>query len=479
MDIELKKINDFVWEIPKSGPMKVPAVVYSSEKLLKVIKKDQTLEQLRNVACLKGIQNKAYAMPDAHQGYGFPIGGVAAFDMDEGIISPGGVGFDINCGVKMLTTQFYLEQIKPKIKQLINEIFNNVPVGVGRKSDLYLERKEFNEMLENGLKWALSKGYCTKDDMKRTEEEGCIEYADPSKISERAYSRGKSQLCTLGAGNHFIEIQKVDEIYDVDTAKKFGIEKENQICFTVHCGSRGFGHQIASDYIKKMESEYGFENLPDRQLINAPIKSKLGQDYLKAMSAAANFGFVNRQIIAHRIRKAFEKVFGIENPQEKIRMLYGICHNIAKIEEHIIDGKTKNLCVHRKGATRSFGPGRKEIPEVYRDTGQPVLIPGTMGTASYILVGTKKAEEMSFGSSAHGAGRVMSRNQAKREFRAEEIQSKLKQEKDIELKGASFKGIAEESPGAYKDIDEVIKVTKEAGLAKPVARVVPVAVIKG
>ncbi len=477
MDIKLKKINDFVWEIPKSGSMKVPAVVYASEKLLNLIKKDQTLQQISNVACLKGIQKNAYAMPDAHQGYGFCIGGVAAFDMDDGIISPGGVGFDINCGVKLLTTSFSLNDIKPKIEPLINEIFNNVPVGVGKKSDIHLSRTEFDDMVENGLKWCLRKNYCTKEDLKRTEEEGCIKYADSSKISERAYSRGKSQLCTLGAGNHFIEIQKVEEIYDVDTAKKFGIEKEGQITFTIHCGSRGFGHQIASDYIKKMESEYGFAGLPDRQLINAPVKSILGQDYLKAMSAAANFGFVNRQIIAHRVRKAFENVFGIENPEEKIRMLYGICHNIAKIEEHNVDGKIKKLCVHRKGATRSFGKGRKEVPEVYRAIGQPVLIPGTMGTSSYILVGTKKAEEMSFGSSAHGAGRIMSRNEAKRKFRAEDIKKLLKKQKD--LKGASFNGIAEESPGAYKDIDEVIKITKEVGLAKPVAKVIPVAVIKG
>lgn len=473
--MELKKINEFTWEIPKSGNMKVPAVVYASEKLLEQIKQDKTLEQLQNVACLKGIQKQAYVMPDAHQGYGFPIGGVAAFDMDEGIISPGGVGYDINCGVRLVKTNLSFEEFKSKKTEILNKIIEKVPAGVGKGGMTRISKEELDEVLKYGAEWAIKKGYGWKEDLQRIEEYGRMKDADPSKVSDRAKARGMPQLGTLGAGNHFLEIQKVDKIYDKEIAKTFGIEKEGQITVMIHCGSRGLGHQVASDYIKKMEDKYGFENLPDRELINAPIKSELGQDYYKAMCCAINYAFANRQMIMHWTREAFKEVFGSD---EGMDLIYGVCHNIAKFETHKIDGEDKKVCIHRKGATRSFGPDREEVPEIYRKVGQPVLIPGSMGTASYILVGTKTAEEVSFGSTAHGAGRVMSRHAALRLKRGEDVVKDLAA-KGIEVKGASLKGIAEEMPEAYKDIDEVVRVSDGVGIGKPVVRVVPLEVMKG
>jgi tRNA-splicing ligase RtcB len=473
--MELKKINEFTWQISKSGNMKVPAVVYASEKLLNQIKQDKTLEQLKNVACLKGIQKHAAVMPDAHQGYGFPIGGVAAFDMDEGIISPGGVGYDINCGVRLMRTDLDLKKFESKKSEVLNEIFNKVPAGVGKGGLTKVSKDVLLEVLKKGAKWAVENGYGRKEDLDRIEENGMMKDADPSKVSDRAVARGMPQLGTLGAGNHFVEIQKVDKIFDKETAKIFGINKEGQITVMVHTGSRGLGHQVASDYIQKMENKYGFENLPDRELINAPINSDLGQDYYKAMCSAINFAFANRQMIMHWTRESFKEVFGSD---EGIDLVYGVCHNIAKFEKHKIDGKQKMVCIHRKGATRSFGPGREEIPELYRKLGQPVLIPGSMGTASYVLVGTTKAEEISFGSTAHGAGRVMSRHAALRQKRGEQVVKDLAA-KGIEVKGASWKGIAEEMPEAYKDIDEVVRVSDGIGIGKAVARLVPLEVMKG
>jgi len=472
MNVQLKKLNDYTWMIEKQGSMKVPAIIYSSEKLIRNINKDNTLKQLMNVASLKGIIKHALAMPDAHEGYGFPIGGVAAFRVEDGLISPGGVGYDINCGVRLLKTNVAFEEIKNKIKDIVDEIFKRVPVGVGVGGRIKLTKEELIEVLAKGANWALEHGYALKQDLERTEEYGYMREANPEFVSDRALQRGKNQLGSLGSGNHFLEVQMVQEIYDEEIAKKFGLFK-NQITAMIHCGSRGLGHQIASDYIHLFEQKFGFENLPDKELINAPFNSKEGQMYYKAMCAAVNFAFANRQIIAHNVREAFRSVSIVE-----VEQLYGVCHNIAKVEEHLVDGEKLKLIVHRKGATRSFGPGRKEIPEVYRDSGQPVLIPGSMGTASYVLVGTKKAEEVSFGSTAHGAGRVMSRKQALRQFRGESVASKLKQ-KGIYVRGVSWKGIAEEAPDVYKDVDEVVLVSHKVGIGKLVAKLVPLGVIKG
>lgn len=478
-DIKLKKLNDYSWEIPKDSMMKVPAIIFSTEHMLEKIKEDDTLRQLRNMACLKGIVKHAIAMPDAHRGYGFCIGGVAAFDMEEGIISPGGVGYDINCGVRLVRTNLTEDDVKAKKKEILNEIFSNVPAGVGKKGITKLSEETLKEISEKGARWAVEQGYGTLEDLETTEENGCLPGADFSCVSKNAKQRGMPQLGTLGSGNHFLEMQKVDEIYDEEIAKAFGIEKTGQIMVMIHCGSRGFGHQIASDYIKEMEDKYGHKDLPDRELINAPINSELGKKYYKAMACAVNYAFANRQMILHWTRESFKKVFGSDEEKDLgMELIYDVCHNIAKFEDHTVDGKTVKLCVHRKGATRSFGPGRVEIPVKYRKIGQPVIIPGSMGTYSYLLVGTSKAEDLTFGSTAHGAGRVSSRSEALRNFRGEQVVNDLRK-KDIEVKGVSWKGIAEEAPEVYKDIDEVVKVSHEAGIGKMVARLKPLAVMKG
>lgn len=473
--MELKKIDEFTWQIPKQAGMNVPAVVYASEKLLQKVREDRTLQQAANVTHLKGILKNVYVMPDAHEGYGFPIGGVAAFDLNEGVISPGGVGYDINCGVRIVRTDWTEKDITAKRKQLLEEVFREVPVGVGKAGITRLSKDVLFDVLEKGSRWAVDNSYGFKEDLDRTEENGCMKAANARAVSERALSRGMPQLGTLGAGNHFMEIQKVDKIFDEKTAKAFGIEKEGQITVMIHCGSRGLGHQIASDYIMEMERKYGFKDLPDRELINAPVQSDLGQKYYGAMSCAINYAFANRQMIMHWVRDAFRKVMGTS---DGMKLVYDVCHNLAKFETHNINGEQRKVCIHRKGATRSFGPGREEIPEVYRSIGQPVLIPGSMGTASYILVGTKKAEEISFGSTAHGAGRAMSRAAAIHQFRGEQIKREL-QEKGIELMAGSWKGVAEEASAAYKDVDEVVRVSHGAGIGNLVARVVPIGVIKG
>jgi tRNA-splicing ligase RtcB len=473
--MELKRINDNTWEIPKSGEMKVPALIYASRKLLESVKGDQTLEQAKNVACLRGIQLMSYVMPDAHQGYGFPIGGVAAFDLDEGIISPGGVGYDINCGVRLLRTDYTEKDIASKRKELLAGIFQEVPAGVGKGGVTKLSQSVLKEILVKGAEWAIENGYGTKDDLQMTEEHGRMKDAEWTHISQRALERGIPQLGTLGAGNHFLEIQKVARIFDKNIAQAFGIDAEGQITVMIHCGSRGLGHQVASDYIQSMEGKFGIQGLPDRELINAPLKSPLGQEYYRSMCAAVNYAFANRQMIAHWVRDVFKKVLG---SAQGMRQVYDVCHNVAKIETHTVGGKEKKLCIHRKGATRSFGPGRMEIPEAFRAVGQPVVIPGSMGTASYLLVGTAEAESLSFSSTAHGAGRLMSRHEALRRFRGEQIRDELAA-KGIELKSASWKGVAEEASGAYKDVDEVVRVSHEVGLGRLVARVVPVGVMKG
>ena len=469
----IKKISKNVYGLLKEGCMNVPGIVYASEKILEDIKKDKTLEQVKNVACLPGILKNSITLTDAHQGYGFSIGGVAAFDLDEGIISPGGVGYDINCSVRLLKTNLTKKDVLSKQKEISDKLNKKIPSGVGRGSPFQMTKEELKNVLEGGSKYLVGKGYGVKEDYLHTEEEGHMEEADSSKISERALRRGIGQLGTLGAGNHFLEISFVDEIFDKKIAKTFGLKKD-QAMIMIHCGSRGLGHQIASDYIKKMENKYGFKNLPDRELINAPIKSKLGKDYYKAMCCAVNFAFANKQLITYWIREEMKKIFS----NCKTDVVYDVSHNIAKFEEHIVNGKKKKVCVHRKGATRSFGPGRVEIPKDYRKVGQPVLIPGTMGTSSYVLVGTKKAEELTWGSTVHGAGRIMSRSKAIYNIKGEDTKRKL-EKKGIEVTSSSFKSLAEESPEVYKDIEEVVDVVHDLGISKKVARLKPLIVIKG
>jgi len=470
--IELKKIGDYEWEIPKTGKMLVPGKIFASEKLLKKMKEDMTLEQVKNVAMLPGIIRESIALMDAHSGYGFSIGGVAAFDIDSGVISPGGVGYDINCSVRLLKTNLTLKDIEKKKKEVIDKLFRDVPSGVGKKGRIRLSKEELNEVLVEGAQWAVKKGYGVDDDWKHTEDNGKLEGANPKDVSDRARARGMPQLGSLGAGNHFLEVQVVDEIFDSEIAKIFGLKK-GQITIMIHCGSRGLGHQVASDYIRLMEDKYSWPE-QDRELVNAPIKSELGKKYFSAMACAANFAFANKQLITHWVRDTMKKIF----PKFKAQVVYDVCHNIAKFETHIVDGKEKEVLVCRKGATRAFGAGRKEIPSDYREIGQPVIIPGSMGTSSYVLVGTKKAEELSWGSTAHGAGRVSSRSAALRNFRGEDIKKQLN-EKGIEVISGSWKGLAEEAPQVYKDIDEVVKVSDKIGIGKLVVKVIPLAVMKG
>ncbi len=471
----IKKKSENIWEIEKEGKMNVPGVIFASDLLMENIQKDgKTVEQVKNVASLPGIVGKSVAMPDAHQGYGFSIGGVAAFDLEKGIISPGGVGYDVNCGIRLLVTNITKKDFMFKRKALLDELYQNVPSGVGKDSNLKLDDKELNKVLNEGLNWAVEKGYATKEDQDCIEDNGCIEGADASKVSPRAKARGRAQLGTLGSGNHFLEIQEVETIFDAKTARAFGITDKEQIVVLIHSGSRGLGHQTASDYIMKMEKEYGFAHLPDRELACAPINSQLGKDYRAAMAAAANFAFVNRQIITYHARKAFAKFF----PKRELKLVYDLAHNIAKFEEHVVDGEKCKVCVHRKGATRSFGPGRKEIPAVYRKIGQPIFIPGSMGTYSYVLVGTKKAEELSFGSTAHGAGRILSRSSAIKNLTPEGVKKELDKH-DVIIRAGSNKGMLEEAPEAYKDINEIARVSDELGIGNLVAKLKPLAVMKG
>lgn len=469
-----RKLSENVYEIERKGKMKVKGIIFASEKLMKNIEKDgKTIEQVKNVAQLPGIVEKSIAMPDAHQGYGFPIGGVAAFDLEKGIVSPGGVGYDINCGVRLLATNLTKEQFLKKREKVLNEMYKAIPSGVGRDSEFALDKDELDEVLNTGVNWALKKKYAISDDLEHIEDFGCIKNADANKVSQKAKSRGKSQLGTLGSGNHFIEIQEVESVFNKDIAQIYGLKK-NQIVIMIHSGSRGLGHQTASDYIQKMEKVYGFKHLPDRELASAPLKDDLAKEYISAMNSAANFAFVNRQLMTYQIRKVFTENFS----DSKVKIVYDICHNIAKFEKHLVDGKEVELCVHRKGATRSFGPGRKEIPSDYRKVGCPIFLPGSMGTFSYVLAGTKKAEEISFASTAHGAGRLLSRSYAIKNLSEESIRADLSRN-DILLKSGSRKGMLEEAPEAYKDIDEVAKVSDELGIGQLVARLKPLAVMKG
>ncbi|MBU0957219.1 MAG: RtcB family protein [Nanoarchaeota archaeon] len=492
--MEVKKISKNIWEIEKTGEMKVPVRIYASEKLLEAIKKDDALIQAMNVAKLPGIQKYSYVLPDAHRGYGYPIGGVAAFDVDKGVISPGGVGYDINCSVRLLKTNLTLKDIEDKKEKVIEALFRKVPSGVGRGSKFQMDKKELDNVLKGGAEWAVKKGFGVKEDYELTEEGGKLGWAEPKFVSDKAKKRGLGQLGSLGAGNHFLEVQVVDEIYDKEVAEKFGLKK-GMVTIMIHCGSRGLGHQVASDYIKEMEEKNGFPEY-DRELVNAPIKSESGERYLGAMAAAANYAFANKQLITHWIREEMKYLFpntrkpkvsgatksktapsrrdGEDFEGFTADVVYDICHNIAKFEKY--DGK--ELLVTRKGATRAFGPSRKELPKKYQGVGQPIIIPGSMGTASYVLVGTDEADELSFSSTAHGAGRAMSRHEALGKFKGEEIKSELGK-KGIEVKAGSWKGLAEEGPQSYKDIDEVVKVSDEVGIGKLVVRVRPIAVMKG
>ena len=476
--MEIKKVSEYEYKIEKTGKMNVPVVIYASEKLLKKLGEDKSLQQGVNVASLPGIYKASIMLPDAHQGYGFSIGGVAAIDVEKGCISPGGIGFDINCGVRLLTTPLKKEDVEPKIKELLNSLFRNVPSGVGSESFIRLDDKQLDTVLNKGAEWAVENGYGFKDDLERCEEGGRMKQANASKVSPRAKSRGRRQLGSLGAGNHFLEVQYVDKIFDKKTAEAFGIKKEGQITVMIHCGSRGLGHQVCSDYLRRMEEADPelMKSLPEKDLIYAKAGTQLAADYFGAMAASANFAWANRHIIAHQVRKSLKEVFGLE--PEKIKTVYDVAHNIAKIEEHEIDGEKKRVYVHRKGATRSLPAGHPNTPEVYKEVGQPVIIPGSMGTASYLLVGTENALKETFGSTAHGAGRVMSRTKAIKSFRGENVKRELEQH-HIFVKAASWKGICEEAPQVYKDIDEVVKVSHEAGLGNLVARVRPMGVIKG
>ena len=480
MKCNLEKVRENVWELPSSykKEMRVPGRLYLDDEAMKNLE-DSALEQVANVACMPGIQKAALAMPDVHYGYGFSIGGVGAFNMNNGVISPGGVGFDINCGVRMLRTNLTEEDIKPKIKELTDTLFKNIPSGVGSKGQVRLSPEDIDEVLDYGAWWAVENGYGWKEDLKLLEENGRMKEADSSIVSNKAKKRGIPQLGSLGSGNHFLEVQKIEEIYDEEVAKTFGLE-EGTLTIMIHSGSRGCGHQICSDYLRQMDKAYrNYKiNIPDRQLACAPISSKEGQDYLTAMAAGANYAWANRQMMSHWVRESFEQVFSQDAESMGMTTIYDVAHNIAKIETHKVKGSNMDVLVHRKGATRAFGPGRKEVPKEYRAVGQPVLIPGTMGTASYILHGTEMAMEETFGSTAHGAGRTLSRTEAKKQFTAEQIEADLNS-KGIHVKANSAPVLAEEAPGAYKNVDSVVKTSHDAGIAKLVAKVTPLVVIKG
>jgi len=479
----IKRVSDTIWEIPSSFKegMRVPARIYATEKLMEEM--DQgVLSQITNVATLPGITNYAYCMPDAHQGYGFPIGGVAAMDVKTGVISPGGIGFDINCGMRLVLTNLTYDEVKPHLKELVDALFQRVPAGVGSTGFLKISKKQFREVIAQGAKWCVKEGYGWEEDLERTEENGCIEGADPSKISEKAVDRGYNQIGTLGSGNHYLEIQvaKPEFIFDSEIAKAFGITIPNQVVIMFHCGSRGFGHQVATDYLQiflnVMEKKYGIKIL-DRELACAPFNSPEGQDYFAAMKCGINMSFANRQVILHRIREVFEKVFNEDAKKLGMHMVYDVAHNTAKLEKHKVDGKVKELIVHRKGATRAFGPGMEGLPGIYRDVGQAVIIGGSMETGSYLLVGVESGIQTFF-STAHGSGRTMSRTKAKKMFEGRRLQRDM-EARGIYVRTVSFSGLAEEAGPAYKNIDDVIDATDKAGLSKKVVRFIPIGNVKG
>ncbi len=479
----LQRITDTVWELPvsyKEG-MRVPARIYGTEKLINEMD-DAVYDQVTNVATLPGVTSYALCMPDGHFGYGFPIGGVAAMDVERGgVISPGGIGFDINCGMRLVKTSLTYDEVKPRLRQLIDRLYSRVPAGVGSSGFLKLSKQDFKKVVEQGARWCVANGYGWNEDLELTEEKGCVPGADASKISDRSVDRGFNQIGTLGSGNHYLEVQVVrkENIYDTGLADAFGLS-DGQIVVMFHCGSRGFGHQVATDYLqlflKVMESKYNIKIL-DRELACAPLDSPEGSDYFAAMKCSMNMSFANRQMILHRIREVFSDVF--EQPAERlgIHMIYDVAHNTAKLEKHEVDGKERSLLVHRKGATRAFGPGMVDVPDRYRKIGQPVIIGGSMETGSYLLVGTEKGRETFF-STPHGSGRTMSRTKARKQWRGRELQREM-EERGIYVRTASWAGLAEEAGGAYKNIDEVVEASELAGISRKVARFVPIGNVKG
>ena len=478
----LKKVDDYRWEIPQSYKegMRVPGLIYADEPMLEHIREDQTPEQVANVACLPGIVARSLAMPDIHWGYGFPIGGVAATRVEDGVISPGGVGYDINCGVRLLRTDLKEEEVRPKIEELISELYRAIPSGVGSQGKLRLDQKEIDKVLLKGARWAVEKGYGEARDLEVTEANGSMPGGDPQCVSAKAKQRGGPQLGTLGAGNHFLEVQVVEEIYEPAIAAVMGIETAGQVLLLIHTGSRGLGHQVCSDHLVTMGAavqRYGIR-LPDRQLACAPVQSPEGKDYFAAMACAANYAWANRQCITHWARECFIRVFGKSLRQLGLEMIYDVAHNIAKMEEYQVDGKRLSLCIHRKGATRAFPAGHPEVPAIYAEIGQPVLIPGDMGRYSYVLVGTERAMEDTFGSTCHGAGRVQSRTAAKRSLRGADVARGLAQ-RGITVKAGSMASLAEEASEAYKDVAAVVEVTHRAGISHKVAKARPLGVVKG
>ena len=478
----LRKIDDYRWEIPtgyKPG-MTVPGLIFASEAMLEHIWEEQVFQQVANVAFLPGIVRNSLAMPDIHWGYGFPIGGVAATRMRGGVVSPGGVGFDINCGVRLVRTDLIEDEVRAKIDQLVNDLFVNIPSGVGSEGKIKTSEKELNEVMVQGSRWVVEKGYGLPEDLIATEESGCLKGARADKVSAKAKKRGIPQLGTLGSGNHFLEVAVVDELYDREAAGVMGIEDLGQVLLLIHTGSRGFGHQICTDYVASLGQavkKYGI-SLPDRQLACAPLDSPEGKDYLAAMASAANYAWANRQFILHWARESFARVFGKSQAELGMRQIYDVCHNIAKIEEYNIEGKRQKLCVHRKGATRAFPAGHPDVPEAYRGIGQPVLIPGDMGRYSYVALGTEAAMRETFGSTCHGAGRVQSRSAAKRSLRGADVARSLAA-RGITVKTGSLASLAEEASEAYKDVSEVIDITHKAGISYKVARTKPIGGIKG
>ena len=479
-EIKLRRLDEYRWEVPQEGKMRTRGLVYCSSEMISELRQDQSLQQVANVAMLPGIVGSSLAMPDIHWGYGFPIGGVAAFDLNEGVVSPGGVGYDINCGVRLLRTDLSRPDIAGRIQELVDVLFGNIPSGVGsRRRDLKLKTATLHEVLRQGAAWAVKNGFGDADDLQHIEAGGTISGAKPELVSEQALDRGRDQLGTLGSGNHFTEIGYVEEIYDESLARGLGIFPD-QVTVIVHTGSRGLGHQVCEDFISKLlraTAKYGFE-LPDRQLCCAPVQSPEGQEYLGAMAAAANFAFANRQIITHWVRETLQKVLRLSPRDLGLQLVYDVAHNIAKVETHQVNGKKQRLCVHRKGATRAFPPHHPEVPAAYQETGQPVLIPGDMGRYSYLLVGTQRALEETFGSTCHGAGRILSRHQALKAAKGRSIEQELAK-KGIVVRGAGRGTVAEEIPEAYKDVEQVVKVVEGAGLSRKVARLHPLGVIKG
>ncbi len=478
---ELQQVAENVWEIPREfrDDMRVPARLYADEPLLEAALGDRSIEQLVNTATLPGVVKYAIAMPDIHQGYGFPIGGVIATRMPEGVISPGGVGYDINCGVRVLASNAEFAQVQPFLASLAAALYSNCPVGVGTHGEVRLSPAELDSLLQEGAHWALAQGYARREDLEHSEEFGRIAGADPELVSHRAKERGRNQIGTLGAGNHFIEVDRVANLYDEEAARRLGLFHQ-QILVQIHCGSRGLGHQVCEDYVgrfQKTVQDCGIR-LPDRELVCAPFNSTEGQDYFRAMNCAANFAFANRQVLAHLVRRSFEQALAGKVKDFDLHQVYDIAHNMAKVEEHQVGGQSMRVCVHRKGATRAFGPGAPGLPPELHDLGQPVLIPGSMGTESYILLGTAGSMEQTFGSTCHGAGRVMSRARAKKMVRGESLRQEL-QERGITVRAGSLSGLAEEAPQAYKDVSRVVGVVERAGIGRRVARLEPVAVIKG